>query len=226
MTAMATRGRKVVLAVGAVAALAGIMVVFQWRPLAVRWYTARLEAERELLLDLCTAARDSPAYEAVQRFVLTPRGKERLLEEYLEAVFASGQDFKSRLDQVRTNKDGVWFLVWLQGTEMHQGDYHYIPNWSFRGSVGAWSVEQHIYRDRPFVPVVTALQALLLDVRYDRYPLRGDAELTFSVVERRHEGEKGIFGSLMGWKSWTEGRVALIESVDNQLSRDRRDDEP
>jgi len=206
-------------------ALACGAAVFQWRPLAVRWYTARLEAERELLLDLCTAARDSPAHEAVLWFVRTRQGKQRLLEMYLEAVFGSDQDLTSELNRVRTYEDGAWLLLWLQGTEMRNMTYRSIPNWSFRGGGSSSSVEQRIHRGRPLLPVLSALQALIPEVGYDRYPLPEDAELTFSVVKRR-EGEVGILGSPMGWeRQWSEGRVALIESVRRQWPRDGREDE-
>jgi hypothetical protein len=217
-------GRRVALAAGAVTCAAFIAASLQWRQLAVRWYTARLESERELLLDLGTAASDSPAYEAVRLFVKTPQGKQRLLEAYLEAVSASGQDFTRRLERVRTYTDGAWLLLWLQGNEMHDMGYWNIPNWSFRGMGGGGSVERRLHRGRPLLPILSMLQALIVEVGYDRYPMPGDSNLSFSVVQRR-EGEERILGSPMDWKRWTEGRVALIESVHRQWQRDGCEDE-
>jgi hypothetical protein len=217
---MATRGRRVVLAAGAVTVLALLVAAFQWRPLAVHWYTARLEGEPDLLLDLCMATPGSPGYEAVREFVRTAQGKKRVTEAYLEAVAASDHNLMSRLDEVRTYKDGAWLLLWLQGSQMNQMSYHSMPGWSFRGGGSEWGVERRSYRGRPLVPLLSAVQALVIDVGYDRYSLPGDAELTLSVVARR-EGEKDILGSSMSWEGWTAGHVALIENVRHQWPRER-----
>src|SRR5688572_4344740 len=111
--------------------------------MSIQRFTGRLEAEPELLIELCTATKGTPGYEAVYRFVRTPEGKERLLKAYLEAVFASGLDFTSSLRQVRTHKDGAWLLLWLNGKAVNQMSYWDMPNWAFQGAGSGRSVEHH-----------------------------------------------------------------------------------
>ncbi len=144
-------------------------------------YEDVLAQQPERFADFLTAEPGSPQAEAVERFVMTPAGKDWLLVAYCEEVMNQDSSALSAWGELDDRRLAHWVLFWVDDDQMTLMSYVNIPNRSFRGGGSGWRISEP--------KIFHTLQELLVRVGYDRHPYPYCSDIRVSVVSETELGE-------------------------------------
>lgn len=192
-----TKGRRVALLVGGVvlAVLLAIGLLYHReirREIAVRYHLFHLEDDPApyIHMELLSDSENSPRWEALQRFVRTPPGKEKLLRTYVPmANDALMNVFTDKVKRLGGAGSSVFLLAWVDD-QSRLREFVFAKGRpgkaSDRGQVAGAIPPKGSFPGIPPVSLVLPLQELLLHARYDKYPVPEDVSgvpgIRFSVV--------------------------------------------
>ena len=191
-----TKGRRVALLVGGVvlAVLLAIGLLYHReirREIAVRYHLFRLEDDPApyIHMELLSDSENSPRWEALQRFVRTPPGKEKLLRTYVPMADDALMVLKHKVKRLGPAGSSVFLLAWvddqyrLREFVLSKGRPGKVND---RGQVAGAIPLKGSFPGIPPVSLVLPLQELLLHAGYDKYlvpeDLFGVPGIRFSVI--------------------------------------------
>jgi hypothetical protein len=157
-----TPGRRTALCAGLACAAVCALGVLLAGELRVQHRLKRLRADPGLVENFVVKGKGSPERDALLRFVSTTRGREALLEGYLN---------NCHFVRVR-----IFLRMW------RAADPPWISFWAREGKLFSRTPEGEdtYYLLEP--EILEAFQNLLLEVGYDRQPIPGCPSLSFGIV--------------------------------------------
>lgn len=171
------KGIALLFALGASVLL--LCVLTDWDEFVIRYYVSRLETDPGFFDSLVKEPDTSVGHKALQRYVVTPDGKDRLLSTYLSAL-RKQQPVERYLTALAEDPTVTNACVWVKDSEMHFCWYEV--------RTGRIYSIQRTFR-APFE--WAALQSLLVHADYRGFSLRSSPGFTFDVLSDAEARKRG-----------------------------------